>query len=730
MTGGAARWPAVVALAPVLVVVLLGLVGPLPSGARAAEAPPPERAGPVVVVGVPGLSWQQVDEQRTPALWDLVGRGSAGSLSVRSAAGTTCPADGWLSLGAGNRALATSPGAEGCDGQPEVVDRPGGTASVPAFPDLVAANAELTYRARLGLLAEQVGAGAGCVAAVGPGAALAAADGGGRVQVHRPLPAVHPGAPPPDAPGLGPLGAALRECAVTLVEAPAALDAADDVVRRVDEARPDGSTLLVVGTGARPAARRPGDTLQVALEVGPAAEPGSALVSPSTRRAPYVQLIDVAPTVLARLDQPAADAAAGQPWRPAGEAEPAGVRVAGLADVERLAVAHRRLAVPAATVLVAVPVLLLVAAAVAAGRRPRAARRATVAVAVAAGGVPAATFLANLVPWWRAPAPLPALLVAVAVPALALAALALAGPWRRHPLGPVGVVAAATALVLAADVVTGSRLQMSSVLGHSPLVAGRFAGFSNLAFGVFAAAVLLAGAAAAAMLRGRRLRDGDVRLRRAAVAAVVAAAVVVDGAPSWGSDVGGVLALVPAGVLLVLLATGARVSWARLAVATAAGAGVVAVLATLDALRPTADQSHLGRFALQVVRGEAGPVLARKLSANAALLTENAATAAVPVLLTGLALLVLRPGAVRAGALARAYAAVPELRAGLVAVLAVAVLGALANDSGVGVVAAAFLVAAPLGLAAVLLAGARTRGARLPKPRGPAVTVDSRGRAG
>jgi hypothetical protein len=225
------------------------------------------------------------------------------------------------------------------------------------------------------------------------------------------------------------------------------------------------------------------------------------------------------------------------------------------------------------------------------------------------------------------------------------------------------------------------------------------------------------------------LRDRDVRLRRAAVAGVVAGGVVVDGAPSWGSDVGGVLALVPAGVLLVLLATGARVSWARLTGAAAAGAAVVALLATLDALRPAAEQSHLGRFALQVARGEAWPVLARKLSANAALVTENAATASVPVLLAGLAVLVLRPGAVRAGALARTYADVPELRAGLVAVLAVAVLGALANDSGVGVVAAAFLVAGPLGLAGVLLA-ARPRGARLPEPRAPAVTVDSRGRAG
>ena len=62
--------------------------------------------------------------------------------------------------------------------------------------------------------------------------------------------------------------------------------------------------LLVVGLSAGPGEDDP--ALHVALGSGRAFPPG-ALVSASTRRAPYVQLVDVAPTVLELLgiEQPA-----------------------------------------------------------------------------------------------------------------------------------------------------------------------------------------------------------------------------------------------------------------------------------------------------------------------------------------------------------------------------------------------------------------------------------------
>ncbi|MGH3544415.1 MAG: hypothetical protein ACRDPW_00540, partial [Mycobacteriales bacterium] len=58
----------------------------------------------VIVIGAAGLRWSDIDEQNTPALWKLTGAGSAASMSVRAAGRITCPDDGWVTLGAGNRA--------------------------------------------------------------------------------------------------------------------------------------------------------------------------------------------------------------------------------------------------------------------------------------------------------------------------------------------------------------------------------------------------------------------------------------------------------------------------------------------------------------------------------------------------------------------------------------------------------------------------------------------------
>src|SRR5450759_868466 len=104
-----------------------------------------------------------------------------------------------------------------------------------------------------------------------------------------------------------------------------------------------------------------------------------------------------------------------------------------------------------------------------------------------------------------------------------------------------------------------ARLQISSLAGYSPLVAGRFAGIGNAAYGVFAPAVLLAGAA----LAGSALAGRSLQVALAITAVLGLVAIVVDGSPAWGSDVGGVLALMPGVAVLVLGCAGSRVSWPR-----------------------------------------------------------------------------------------------------------------------------------------------------------------------
>jgi len=184
------------------------------------------------------------------------------------------------------------------------------------------------------------------------------------------------------------------------------------------------------------------------------------------------------------------------------------------------------------------------------------------------------------------------------------------------------------------------------------------------------------------------------------VGLVGAVAVGVDGHPSWGSDFGGVLALVPAFSVLLLLAARLRLTPLRVLATAAAAAVVVGGFALLDYARPARERTHVGRFLDQLLDGSAGTVVARKLGANFDLLTSGVLTLLVPLVVTVLAVLVLRPPP----ALARAYTLSPALRPALIAIGVLAILGTLVNDSGIAVAVQAGGLALPLTVAVVLRA--------------------------
>lgn len=617
---------------PLAAVVVLAAVLPL-TGLSTASAQPSAAAAEVVVVGVPGLRWDDVDARSTPALHALAQRSAVGVLSVKAVPALSCPADGWLTLAAGNRAAAFGTDCGGLD-----VD----------LQEQRSRNLGTRQEADVRALAEALGGAGGCLATRGPGAALT----GGRTGDDCEVLVVDAGSVTGDGP------ARAADAAV-----------ADAVIAELDEL----TTLLVVGLAGVPG--DDGPRLHVAMAYGAGFEAGT-LRSASTRRAPYLQLIDVAPTVLDLVGVAPPASMTGQPWRSTGEAP----SVAELVDLDLRAEQARAVQVPFFVVLLAALLITLGAARVM--RSWRTVELAGLSVVAAVAG----SYLAGLVPWWRAPAPPLAFLVVVAVVAVVGV---LAADRIRGPVRPAGVLCGALAGLLALDLITGAGLQIDTPAGYSPLVAGRFAGIGNVAFGVLAAAVLLALAAAT------HRRSPRSALAMVAVGGLVA--VVVDGAPPFGSDVGGVLALVPALVLLGLLRTGTRVSVLRLLAAGAAGVVVVAAFALADWSRDPADRTHLGRFVEQVADGTAGVVLRRKAEAVLDLLLANAATALLPLVAAAAVLLVVRPPA----PLRRAFETVPAWRHGVYAVGAVSAIGFVVNDSGPAVPALALLVAVPATLAVV-----------------------------
>lgn len=704
----------------------------IPAGAVAGPGAAPGVTGPIVLVGAPDLRWSDLTVEATPTLWRLAGAGAPAALSTRTIAERSCPTDGWLTVSAGARAaLDPTDGATAAACPPLPPVRPTGDgARIAALPAIRTANAASPYAASVGLLGDTFAAVKACVAAAGPGAALAAARSDGTVAAYRPEPAQ--------------VGELLDRCPVTVVDAGAGPPAATDaVVADLLAALPSEATVLVAGladTGPTP-------HLHVVVATGPApsaaAYTGRWLTSATTHRDGLVQLVDLTPTLLALAGVGPPAGLTGAPLRPGGDRpDDAATVAAQLAGRDTVAHAVRRIVPPFFVVLAVGQVLAylaLYAAIRRRGRRTSGLLRVLRGGAVAIAAVPIATYLADAVPWWRADHPLPVLLAAVALGVAATTALAYAGPWRSRLLGPPAVVGAVTAVVLAADVVTGARLQLDSLLGYSPLDAGRFHGLGNVGFAFLATATLLAatGLADALTRRGHSRRTAAV-----AVCALGFAAVAVVGGPGWGNDVGGAVALVPGVALLAIMVAGVRTRSRKAAAAAVAAvpalsAALVAGLAALDLLRPPERRTHLGRFAAQVLDGDAGAVLTRRAAASLDALTASPLTLIVPPVLLLLALAVARPDRFGGAAWVRAYAAAPMLRAGLAAVLLTWVVGALVNDSGVVIPAVALLLAVSWMMAC--LAGAYRSvigaddvggGAAAPTPRGRTAVLGGPGRTG
>jgi hypothetical protein len=754
------RWGRAAAVVLVLVSVLLGLP-PTTAGADTAPAPTATR---VLVVGVPGLTWGEIDPKGTPELWSLAQSSAIGAVSVRAVRSRTCVLDGWATLGAGNRVKVPGPDATTAPAPPPLTfcgSQQRMASSVPFDPvAAVRRTAAAPGTTRYGGEPGALGAAVGCANVVGKATALAAA--GPRVKL------TQRDSLPTDPTALSSLLSGCRLSLISLdqliaagrpgshstvtgvdpAQRSAALKGVDDAVRnvRAAAARLPGNTLLLLQGVSEVNDGR------AALHVGIASGPGYTgaqwLTSANTGRAPYVELIDVAPTALQALGINTPPSMNGQPWEASGRRPGLTEAVAQLNDANTAATVHYRHIRAFFWWLVIVVAVLVVLGIVILGGWPRVrapwagnprARQAVRTAALLVAALPVSTYLADLAPWQRSGLPGLTLVAVLAVADLVVAAVAGWGPWRRHPLGPAIVLLAITWATLVGDVLTGSHLELNGLLGYDAIVAGRFVGYGNLTFGLHAICALLITAAIATAV-GRRSPDRE-RLLSGGVALLVGLVTVgIVGWPRLGRDFGGVLALLPGFLMLAMLLAHVRVTVTRMLAVVGAAVLAVGTVAFLDWLRPPGQRSHLGRFVEQILTGEAWTVVSRKGQANLSILLGSplswmllvAVLAAFWLLRAG-GPLSSRDGIGPGGLDARDTAV---LKAGLIAVLVSEVLGSLVNDSGVAIAAtgAALLVPLMIWLAAgagrgVTATGEESGGAPHSDPVEGAdrVTVVSRG---
>jgi hypothetical protein len=669
------------ALCAVLAVPLPGILG-----ARAAAAQAPQaQARHVVVVGISGLTWNDVTPAATPQLWRLAAAGAVGSLVDYAQQPLACPSDGWLTLNAAARAQGPRP----CTGQPAVL-ADGQGARIPALPGIIRDNLPYHESPAWGLL----GRLADCATAVGPGAALALASPAGTVASYLPSPAQL------SAPVLARCPLTVIDLGGTGTSERGRVAALDRQLAVIAAELPPGTLLLVTAPGAA-AGQTPGAApagpphLMAAVVTGPGYADG-LLTSSATRRKGIVALTDLTPTVagwLGRQIPPGTvGARIGRTDRGGLAATVASLRTRDTAEQVWIATHGWFLLGYALAGALAFGIPAVTCWGGEAEHRRRRARCWVVAGALAAA-VPLGSYLANLLPWWQLAHPAWWLYGMTAAWTLVVAAAVLAGPWRRMPIGPFGAVCLATLLLLAVDVMAGSRLQLEAPFGVSLLVSGRYYGIGNDALGVYCVSALVGAAWCAVLLRGRG------RLPVLAAGAVGLLAVVASGWPGFGAKVGGTIALVPCVLLLLAWLAGVRVGRRWAVPVAASGLVVFLVLATVSYLLPAAGVSDMGAFAGDLLHGRAGDLLERKVSANVGSLTLSVLGWLVPLAAIGSGVALWRPAALRLRTLSDAFAVFPLLYLLAWLTWLVLLIGWFADDSGVIVPAAALPFAVPLTIA-------------------------------
>lgn len=623
-----------------IVALVTGLGAGVAAGAPAPASAASPRPRRVVIVTVGGLTWEDVAAGRVPAVRSLGNQWSMAALSIRTVDTHTDAASAFATIGAGNRTRGDSPEVNRKLHFGAVIGALGGTLSQHGLTTGWAGTNPVLEAAALGH------------------GAPAAVQGGDPVQADVGLVDL----------GLDPSGL-------------------DQAISRVDLAR---DTLLVLSPYQAPS--RP-DRLMVAVAAGVGARPGGWLTSAATHRDGLITMTDIAPGILALFDIKPPPSMTGQPFHAV--AAPGGsVRLRRLLGLQRAAVANSQREGWFMAGLGTLAVAVLVAGGHGLRRAeadPQSARP------VVVGGLFAAALpLACLAQAaagaerWGAPAAFGFL----AATAVAIVAVALAGPWRRNRLAPAVIVATATAVAILGDLVTGSRGQITNLIGYSPIVGGRYYGLPALSFAVLATySLILAGLLAGAF---------PERPRRAlaAVAGVGVVTVAIAGAPMFGAKFGSILTLVPAFGLLLILVSGRRLSLGRAAL-IAVATGVVALgIGVADALRPAQSQTHLGRFVAALLGGGPGSVsdvIHRKADANLGVFVQAPYAIVVPALLVLLAYAVVRGP----GGLGPAIGRVPGLREGLLAVIAALAVGLLVNDSGAAIPAMGLGVGVPLAIALI-----------------------------
>ena len=723
-----------------LIALVMTLIYPL--NAQAREHPR------VLVLISSGLSWSDVDptEKEGKEFLDALGEARVANLTRHNAAKITCPLDGYLTLSTGMRVTPTKARSQGhC---PEIPALDDGVFSASELREWQKDAARQNEQAVPGTLGKSLVEQGKKLVAIGPGARVAAMDDGGKVANYRSRATTE---------GLtSQVKAALADAEVTIVDvgsvspnsgikvSPTSLNAtpADGLPGTDRTDKPRSKQVLAALTAGLKAAQDADlvfgldvadhsatPHLGMAFTRAPGENPG-IIRSSSTRQLGLVSTVDFTGRILDVTGANAPEYLVGGTFSSARDYGMASnldwLRNQALRSDQASILQARFIVLTGIILLAALGLLLVLLRREYLGISSRS-RKVVVLLCLSASLLGPASYLAADIPagtlggtggnftanalQMSVPLLTVQFFLLLLVIAAVLAAFCLAVGKvvaRRWPglqfSAPILVAAAIVIIWLLVSLLTGSPDQISAMFSSAATAATRFYGLNNNKYSFLFAAVLaleclvLAPTAARFPQRRRRYFIYGFTL--------LAVAVILDGFPWLGADVGGPLAMVLGVGITLNWVLGKKVGPGKVMALIVASFLASSLFVLVDKLASPPARTHFGRFISEVANGGGGIIVKRKAEAMVNTFGGPLIFTVLVILGAGLAILYLikrkrrtsadasRPPARFDGGLS-ALNRIPGAAYFAKGVLLTSVLAALTNDSGALILVCAGLFTLP-----------------------------------
>ena len=249
--------------------------------------------------------------------------------------------------------------------------------------------------------------------------------------------------------------------------------------------------------------------------------------------------------------------------------------------------------------------------------------------------------------------------------------------WRissQDAMKGIIITALVTVLLLDFDVLTGSTMIQSSVLGYDPMAGARYYGIGNEYLGVLIGGSIIAMAGLYQRYKRRWLLL-PITLFFIFQCYLIAA-------PSLGAQSDGILTAPAAFLVTLIFLADIKMNPRNVMLILLIILLAIGGVTFIELLRPAEEQTHIGRAAQQIIDGgaEQGVIIAlRKASMNIKLIKYTIWSRVFIAILLVLTILVYRP----VGALKELVNRVPYIMKGMAGIVVGAIIALLINDSGI-----------------------------------------------